>query len=119
MADALRALWVGQGIATALAGPRALGAAPSARALGLGVLIAVALPVVAAAWLAHAASGRALVRGVGASVVWGAAVIALAGALDAAPLTAQPRRIALAALEIALAAAVWALRRSWLAWIAA
>ena len=119
MADALRALWVGQGMAIAFAGPRGIGPGSLARTLGLGVLIAVAFPFLAAAWLAHAASGRALGRGVGLTVLWGAAVVALAGALDGAPLGPEPRRVALATVEIGLAAALWTFREGWLGWLAA
>jgi hypothetical protein len=119
MADALRALWLGQGIAIALAGPRGIGSWWLARALGVGVVIAVALPLLAAAWLAHAASARALARGVGVSFVSGAAVVLLAGAIESARLGPEPRRVALAAVELGLASALWAFRGSWLGWILA
>ncbi len=115
MAGALRALWLGQGVAIAFAGPRALGSGAGARALGLGVLVAVAFPLLAAAWLAHAATGRLIARGVGLSLACGAAVVALAGAVDR--LGPEPRRVALAAIELGLAVAVWASRESWLGWI--
>jgi hypothetical protein len=119
LAAALRALWVGQGVAIAFAGPRAVGPGAVARLLGMGVLVAVPLPLVATAWLAHAAGGRALGRGIALAVAWAAAVAALAGAVDATRLGSEPRRTALAALEVGLAAAVWALRQRWLGWIAA
>jgi hypothetical protein len=117
MADALRALWVGQGIAIACAGPRGIGPCWLGRMLGVGALVAVALPLLAAAWLAHAVTGRALGRGVGMSLVTGAAVVTLAAAIDAAPLGPEPRRLALAAVEVGLAAALWAFRETWLGWI--
>jgi hypothetical protein len=117
MAGALRALWLGQGIGIAVAGPRAIGPGWLARALGVGVLVAVAFPLLAAAWLAHAVTGRALARGVGVSLVAGAAVVALAAAIDGAPLGPEPRRLVLATVELGLVAAVWALRETWLGWI--
>lgn len=117
--DALRALWLAQGMAIAFAGPRAIGSWWLARASGLGVLVAVALPLLGAAWLAHAASGRTLARGVGVSGVCAAAVVVLAGAIESAPLGPEPRRVVLAAVEVGLAAALWAFRGSWLGWILA
>jgi hypothetical protein len=118
VADVVRALWLGQGLAIALGGPRGLGPSWPARALGLGVLIAVPLPLLVAAWLAEATSGGTVARGIGTLIACAALAVLVAGAIEAAPLGPDVRRVAFATIEIGLATSLWAFRDEWLGWIA-
>ena len=53
----------------------------------------------------------------GLSVVCAAVIVLLAGAIESAPLAAEPRRLGLAAAEVGVAAALWAFRGEWLGWV--
>jgi len=113
----VEALWIVEALAAALAVPRILGGSARAATAGVATLYAVALPLPSVAWLAGAVSAGEIARSIlGLAGLGGALAVAARGL---GPRLSDPvaRNGILAAIELGTAAALWATRDTWLAWL--
>jgi hypothetical protein len=117
LGDAMQVLWVVQTLAIVLAAARGIDADAIGRLLGAVALVVVPLPLLVLAWLAEATTGAAILRGLGLCMACTTLAVALGSVVERTSADGEMRRVGLATVEVALAAAVWAFRDTWLGWV--